>query len=112
MRFLTYTLGDESIPTPPPTPELMEEMGKFIAEYEAAGKLVTAGGMGPSALGAKVTLDENGEFSVVDGPFAEAKELIGGWALLELEDLDEAKECARRFLSIAGPGTSHIRQVF
>ena len=48
---------------------------------------------------------------MLDGPFTEAKELIGGWALLECRDMDEAVEWAKRFLAIAGDGESRIRQV-
>jgi hypothetical protein len=79
MRFLGYTLGDESAPTPPPTPELMQAMGAFMEEAGKAGVIVATGGIGPTSTGAKVTL-KDGAFTVVDGPFAEAKELIGGWS--------------------------------
>ena len=97
MQFLMYTLGDETVPMPAPTPELMEEMGAFVEEATKAGVLVATGGIAPTAMGAKITL-KDGEFTVTDGPFAEAKELIGGWALLECRDLDEAIEWAKRFL--------------
>ena len=49
---------------------------------------------------------------MIDGPFTEAKELIGGWAYVEVRDQDEAIEWARRFLAIAGDGETTIRQVF
>ncbi len=111
MRFFMYAMGDDSVPAPPPTPELMEEMGKFMEDATKAGALVAAGGFAPSATGTKVTL-ANGEFRVTDGPFAEAKELIGGWALMDARDRDEAVEWAKRFLTIAGDGESNIRQVF
>jgi hypothetical protein len=111
MRFLMYTLGDESIPIPPPTPELMADMGKFIEEATKAGVLLATGGLAPTALGSKVT-NKNGEFTVTDGPFAEAKELIGGWALCECRDKDEAIEWTKRFLAIIGDGESRIREVF
>ena len=82
MRFLGYTLGDETVPQPPPTPELFEEMGKFMEEATKAGVIVATGGIAPTAMGAKITL-KDGEFTVVDGPFTEAKEIIGGWAVVE-----------------------------
>jgi len=63
------------------------------------------------AQGTKVTY-KGGEFTVTDGPFAEAKELIGGWALMEVRDRDEAIEWTKRFLSVAGEGESTIRRVF
>ena len=49
---------------------------------------------------------------MTDGPFAEAKELIGGWALMECRDKDEAIEWTKRFLAIAGDGESTLRQVY
>ena len=111
MRFFGYTLADESIPTPPPTPELFEEMGKFMAEATAAGVIVATGGIAPTAMGAKIIL-QDGEFTVVDGPFAEAKELVGGWALLECRDLAEAIEWSKRFVGVLGEGEVRVRPVF
>jgi hypothetical protein len=108
MRFLTYTLGDEGVPVPPPAPELMEEMGALMEEITAAGVLVATGGLAPTAMGAKISLQE-GKFTVMDGPFTEAKELIGGWALLECRDLDEAVEWVKRFISVVGEGEVRVR---
>jgi hypothetical protein len=108
MRFLGYTLGDESAPMPPPTPELMTGMGEVIEEATKAGVLLATGGIAPTAMGAKITL-EDGEFTVVDGPFTEAKELIGGWALMECRDLEEAVEWAKRFVSVLGEGEVRVR---
>jgi hypothetical protein len=51
MRFLGYTLGDDSVPLPPPSPELMTEMGTFIEEATKAGVLLATGGLGPNAEG-------------------------------------------------------------
>ena len=111
MRFFGYTLGDESAPVAPPTPELMQEMGRFMEDATKAGVIVASGGMGPASLGAKVTL-KDGAFTVVDGPFAEAKELIGGWALMECRDLDEAVEWSQRFVGVIGDGDVRVRPVF
>ena len=111
MRFLGYTLGDESVPMPPPTPELMEEMGRFMEEASTAGVIVATGGIAPTAMGAQITL-KDGEFTVVDGPFAEAKELIGGWALLECRDMAEAIEWGKRFVAVLGEGEIRVRPVF
>jgi hypothetical protein len=111
MRYLGYTLGDESVPIPPPSPNLMEEMGKFVEEATKAGVLLATGGLAPTSEGTKVTY-LNGEFTVVDGPFAEAKELIGGWALMEVRDKDEAIEWTKRFLTVVGEGESTIRPVY
>jgi hypothetical protein len=111
MRFLGYTLGDPTAPMAPPSPEMMEEMGKFIEEATKAGVLAAAGGLGPAAEATRVSYAD-GKFTVLDGPFTEAKELIGGWALLDVRDKDEAIEWTKRFLAVAGPGESTIRQVY
>jgi hypothetical protein len=111
MRYLGYTLGDPSAPIAPPSPEMMTEMGKFVEEATKAGVLLATGGLAPAAEATKVTRAD-GKFTVTDGPFSEAKELIGGWALLDVRDKDEAVEWTKRFLSIAGDGESTIRQVY
>ncbi|HYM83939.1 MAG TPA: YciI family protein [Candidatus Dormibacteraeota bacterium] len=111
MRFLGYTLGDDSTPLPQPTPELFAEMGRFMGEATQAGVLVATGGLAPSSQGTTIRL-ENGRFSVTDGPYAESKELIGGWALLDCASKEEAIEWSKRFLQVAGGGETRLRQVF
>ena len=112
MRFLSYSVGDDSQPTPPPTPELMAEMGEFMDEFAGSGRLVATGGFAPIATGTTKVSLVDGNFTVTDGPFTEAKELIGGWALLELESKEEAIEITKRFLRISGGGESTLRRVF
>ena len=111
MRFLGYTIGDDSTPLPTPTPELFAEMGKFMTEAVNAGVLVATGGLAPSSEGTTIRL-EKGAFSITDGPYTEAKELIGGWALLECASKAEAIEWSKRFLAINGGGETRLRQVF
>jgi hypothetical protein len=111
MRFLGYTLADESAEMPAPTPDLMERMGVFMEEATNAGVIVATGGIAPTAMGAKITLAA-GEYNVVDGPFTEAKELVGGWVLMECRDLAEATEWSKRFLGVLGEGEVRIRPVF
>ncbi len=111
MRFLGYTLGDPSTPIPPPSPEMMSKMGAFVEEATKAGVLLATGGLAPVEEATKVRY-ANGKFTVLDGPFTEAKELVGGWALMEVRDKAEAIEWTKRFLSIAGEGESTIRQVY
>ena len=108
MRFLTYTLGDEGVPVPPPAPELMDAMEALMEEITTSGVLVATGGLSPTSMAAKVTL-KDGEFAVIDGPFTEAKELIGGWALLECRDLEEAVEWSKRFVAVLGEGEVRVR---
>jgi hypothetical protein len=111
MKFLGYTLADPSIPLPPPSPEMYQNMGAFVEEATKAGVLLATGGVGPIEEAVKVQYN-NGEFTVLDGPFTEAKELVGGWALMECRDKDEAIEWTKRFLAIAGHGESTIRTVY
>jgi hypothetical protein len=111
MRFLTYSLADPSVPLPEPTPEMYAEMGAFMEEATKAGVLVATGGVAPFSEATKVRYAD-GEFTVIDGPYTEAKELVGGWALMEVRDKDEVIEWVKRFLAIAGPGESTIRQVY
>ena len=111
MRYLGYTLSDESaLPAEPPAPELYERMGRFVEEATNAGVIVATGGIAPSAAGAKITL-KDGKYTVVDGPFIEAKELVGGWALMECRDLAEAVEWSKRFLGVLGEGEVRVRPV-
>jgi hypothetical protein len=111
MRFLGYTIGDDSTPLPAPTPELFAEMGRFMAEAVDAGVLVATGGLAPSSQGTTIRLVD-GTFTVTDGPYAESKELIGGWAILETATKEEAIEWSKRFLAINGGGETRLRQVF
>jgi hypothetical protein len=112
MRFLGYTLANEAeTPTEPPRPEVYEEMGRFMEEANKAGVIVATGGISPTSEGTIVSL-KNGEFTVIDGPFTEAKELVGGWALMECRDKAEAIEWTKRFLSVLGEGESRVRPVY
>ncbi len=111
MRFLMYKLGDESLPFPRLTSEQMEEMKTVSEEATKAGVLVLNAGIGPSSMGSTVTRAD-GRFTVTDGPFTEAKELVGGWALLEVHDKDEAIEWAKRFQGAAGDGEMRVRQIY
>ncbi|HEX4059713.1 MAG TPA: YciI family protein [Streptosporangiaceae bacterium] len=111
MRYFGYTLGDPSTPMPPPSPGQMEEMGAFMEEATKAGVYVAGGGMGSLDEAIQVSLHD-GKYTVTDGPFTEAKELIGGWALLECRDRDEALEWTKRFLGVLGEGECRVRPVY
>ena len=110
MRFFGYTLADESVPQPPPDARVYEEMGKFVEEAVNAGVIVATGGIAPTSEGVKISLND-GEYTIVDGPFTEAKELVGGWALMECRDLPEAVEWSKRFLGVLGQGEVRVRPV-
>jgi hypothetical protein len=111
MKFFGYTMGDPNAPVEAPSPEMYERMGAFMEEATKAGVLLATGGFAPLSEAVKIKYD-GGEFTVLDGPFAEAKELIGGWALMETRDMSEAIEWVKRFLATAGHGESMIRQVY
>ncbi len=72
-----------------PTPELMEAMGKLADREIKAGRMLDCGGLMPVQTGAQVRIAD-GKLSVIDGPFVEAKEVIGGYAIFELRDKEEA----------------------
>ena len=114
MRFFCYTLGDENIPVPPPSAADMGAIGAFMGEAMAAGVIVATGGIAPTSQGVKIKYSGDGSFSVTDGPFAEAKELIGGWALIQTSTRDEAIAWAKGFLAAVGVAgaESRVRQVF
>jgi hypothetical protein len=110
MRFMTIYKPARAEGTPP-TQEHMEAMGRFIDELVSEGVLLQTDGLLPSSKGARVRL-ENGKYTVRDGPFTESKELVAGYAIIDVDSLDEAKELARRFLKVAGDGESEIRQMY
>jgi hypothetical protein len=106
MRFLMYSVDPVQAP---PTPEMLAEVGKFTEETKRAGILLATGGLGPNGTHVRTA---GGKVTVLDGPFAEAKELTGGFALVEVKTRDEAIEWARRFRKIVGDGESVIQEVF
>ena len=105
MRFL-MTTGENSRQ---PDEALFADMGAFIEEMTAAGKLVLTGGLGPDTRRMESVGDE---ITVTDGPFTEAKEAILGFAIIDAGSWDEALEIATRFRAIVGDGQSTLHQVF
>jgi hypothetical protein len=86
-------------------------MGKLVEEGMKAGYLLGTEGCLPSALGARVRRSD-GTLTVTDGPFTEAKEVVGGFALLRANSKQEAIELVKQFLQVAGDGECEIRQIF
>src|SRR6267378_2087749 len=97
MRFMYIVTS--SHPPGAPTPALMEAMGKLADREIKAGRMLDSGGLMPLATGAQVRI-RDGELSVVDGPFVEAKEVIGGYAIFELRNKEEALASAVEFLQL------------
>jgi hypothetical protein len=119
MKFMliAYATKDSEAGAPP-DPRLMAAIGKLTEDMAKAGVLVGGGGLAPSSTGARCRL-AGGKVTVTDGPFAEAKEIIGGYAIVEVKSKAEAVELARRFWQIhadvLGPsyvGGGEIRQLF
>ena len=96
MRFMSIiTTADTSMPTP----ELMEAMGKLADREIKAGRMIDMGGLMPLAQGVQVRI-KDGELGVIDGPFVEAKEVIGGYAIMEFRNKEEALASAVEFMQL------------
>ena len=110
MRFLTlYKPGTDG--GRPPSEQEMADMGRFIEEMSRTGVLIATGGLLPSSHGARVRY-EGGRMTVTDGPFAETKELVGGYAILEAKSKADAIELTKRFLSVVRAGESEVREMW
>ena len=97
MRYMTIVKGPENAGVPPK--ELFDAIDKLIAEQSKSGVFVSAGGLQSSKQGASVRITK-GKIRVTDGPFTEAKEVIGGFAILNAASKDEAIKQARRFMEL------------
>jgi hypothetical protein len=100
MRFISMIRIQENTGQVP-SEQLMNDMGKLIEEMTRSGQLVSTAGLRPTSEGVRVRL-RRGKLSMVDGPFTETKEVIGGYALLEAKSKAEAIELTQRFLKIHG----------
>ena len=100
MRFLSMVRVAENTGQVP-SEKLMTEMGKLIEEFSAKGTLVETAGLRPSSEGFRIR-NNHGKFSRTDGPFTEAKEVIGGYAILKADSMEEAVALTERFLQVHG----------
>lgn len=100
MRFLSMIRINENSGKRP-SEQLMADMGRLIDEMTQAGVLLDTAGLRPTAEGVRVKL-KHGRTKVVDGPFTEAKEVIGGYAMLKADSMEDAIELTRRFLLVHG----------
>ena len=105
MRFMIYDTTQNPEAITPPSPELMGEMGKFIEEATKAGVVVATGALQPTSTRLRLS---GGTFSVTDGPYIEAKELLGGFAVLQVNSREEGSEWAKRFRQMVGDGECEI----
>ncbi|HEY6931286.1 MAG TPA: YciI family protein [Thermoanaerobaculia bacterium] len=115
MRFMTIVKSEEKFGFPPQ--ELIDAIEELRQEGIKSGVFLDTGGLAPTATGAAVRL-RGGKLSVVDGPFTESKEVVGGYAVFELPSQKEAIEWSRRFMELhrkhwpAWEGVTEIRQLF
>jgi hypothetical protein len=109
MRFLSIYKTVER--NTPPSGEEMATMGKLVEDGMKEGWLLSTEGCLPSALGARVRRSD-GKAIVTDGPFAESKEVVGGFAILNANSKEEAIQLAKNFLSVVGQGECEIRQLY
>ncbi len=94
-----------------PTPEHIAAMTKLIEEGHREGWLVITEGIAFGEAGFRVQAD-GAKVTVTDGPFAEAKEVIGGYAILRVKSREEALALTRKFLAVTGEGTCELHQLF
>jgi hypothetical protein len=99
MKYLSFIRSPESQRQATPPAALMEAMGKFIQKSLKEGTLVDTGGLLPSDQGIRVRL-QKGKITVIDGPFSESKEVIGGWAILEAKTKEEATRISKEFMEL------------
>ena len=99
MRYMMFIKHTEDYRNAQVPASLYEEMGKFIEETTKSGNFVTGAGLQPSSTGTRVRL-ASGKITVMDGPFTESKEIVGGYAIMDAKSRDEALALARRFMEI------------
>ncbi len=111
LRYLSMHKMDERAENEtPPDPELMKKMGALIGEMQSAGVLQATGGLASTKQGARIRF-QGGKHTVIDGPFAESKELVAGYAILDLPSKAAAIEWAIRFGEIVRVNEVEVRQV-
>ena len=115
MRFMTLVRSSEN--SGPPPPKFIEAIAKLSKDAAKRGKILEAGGLAPLAMSNRVRL-ANGKVTVVDGPFAEIKEVVGGFAVFEVESKQEMIDATVQFMELhrehwpGWEGETEIRQVF
>lgn len=110
MQFFVYDPNFKpGVGATPPPPEMMEEMNKFMAEAFSAGVIVATGALFDKGTRIKLM---DGAFKVSEVSSIELKELMSGWAILNVNSLEEAIDWSKRFRKIIGDGESEIVQFF
>jgi hypothetical protein len=96
MMFIKHSEAHRALPIPT---GLLGAMGEFVSASFKSGILLDTAGLKPSAEGSRVRLSK-GKLTVADGPFTEAKELVGGYALVQVKSKEEALDVARQFMDL------------
>src|ERR687896_2068435 len=99
MRYMMFIKHTEDYRQADVPASLYEEMGKFIEETTKSGNFVAGAGLQPSSVGTRVRL-KSGKITVMDGPFTESKEIVGGYAIMDAKSREEALALARRFMEL------------
>jgi hypothetical protein len=97
MRYMMMVKSSES--HEPPPQELMEAMEKLNAKATEAGQLVDTGGLAPTAMGLRARV-QGGKLTLTDGPFTEAKEVIGGYAIMDLDTREDLLASVNEFVDL------------
>jgi hypothetical protein len=111
MRFMIIVKNSGATENVPPDPSMFEDMGKYNQQLVDAGILLAAEGLTGSKDGAIVTFRKGGKFDVKDGPFTEAKELIGGFWIIQVKSLEDAVEWAKRIPGFADGEHVEVRRI-
>ncbi|WP_437877566.1 YciI family protein [Sorangium sp. So ce513] len=107
-RYMAVHCHDAAEGGAPPAPALIERMGRLMEEMRQAGVLLAAEGLQPTAKGARI-VSSGGKHTVIDGPFAESKELLGGYVIVDVPSMDDAKALALRYAEAVGDIEMDIR---
>jgi hypothetical protein len=117
MRFMMMVKHPEGNNSGPPPKALMDAMDHIIQEAVKNGTMVITGGLASTAQSHRVRLS-GGKISVIDGPFTETKEVVGGFAIMDFKSKEEALEAAKDFMDLhrqhwpGWEGESEVRQMF
>ena len=113
MRYLMIHKIDESRPEASnPSPEFQAAMGAFMQECAESGVLLAAEGVTQSKDGAVLRKTEGGGVTVTDGPFTEAREVVGGFAVVKVDSKQQALELAQRFMSLFEEVSVEVRRIY
>jgi len=109
MKFISIFTLDPSTARPPDE-SMYAAMGALIEELKSTGQMIDTGGVAPTGVSMRVRRSD-GKITVTDGPFTESKEVVGGFALLNVQSKDEAIACTQRFLDLVGSGTCQLHEL-